>query len=87
MGMWRASVLQIVAMAVFSIIVAIIGDQLHDLDQTTLIILGLFLAIVPTALWMFYFYRQDRLEPEPKTKIAGAAWFPFHTAAQAGAVL
>jgi RsiW-degrading membrane proteinase PrsW (M82 family) len=71
MGMWRSSVLQIVAMAVFCIIVALIGDQLQDLDQTSLIVIGLFLAIVPTALWMIYFYQQDRLEPEPKTKIAG----------------
>ena len=71
MSMWRASVVQIVAMTVFSIIIAIIGDQMHDLDQTTLIVVGLFLAIVPTALWMLYFYRQDHLEPEPKTKIAG----------------
>lgn len=33
------------------------------------LILGLFLAIVPSALWLWYFYRQDRLEPEPKTYI------------------
>ncbi len=69
-GFWRAGVLQIVAMGVFGAIVAVIAESFGALEGTPLIIAGLFLAIVPTALWMIYFYQQDRLEPEPKTKIA-----------------
>ncbi len=69
-GFWRAGVLQIVAMAVFTLIVAVVADNLGELTQPALIALGVFLALVPTALWLFYFYRQDHLEPEPKTKIA-----------------
>jgi len=34
------------------------------------IVAGVLLAIVPSAVWMYFFYRQDRLEPEPKTKLA-----------------
>ncbi len=69
-GFWRAGVLQIVAMGVFGAIVAAIAENIGGLTGTPLILAGLFLAIVPTALWLWYFYRQDRLEPEPKTKIA-----------------
>ena len=70
LGYWRAGVLQIVAMGVFSVIVAAMAESIGELAQTPLIIVGLFLAIVPTALWLWYFYQQDQLEPEPKTKIA-----------------
>ena len=70
-GYWRAGILQIVAMGVFAAIVAVIVESVGALTGTPLIIAGLFLAIVPTALWLMYFYQQDRAEPEPKTKIAG----------------
>ncbi len=69
-GFWRAGLIQIAGMGVFSAIVAILAGGLGQLDRTALIVVGLFLAIVPTALWLFFFYRQDRLEPEPKTRIA-----------------
>lgn len=68
-GFWRATVIQLVVMAVFSAVVAVIANLLPPLSAVPLILLGLFLAIVPTALWMIYFYRQDRLEPEPKHKL------------------
>jgi len=69
-GFWRAGVLQIVAMGVFAAIVAVIAENIGGLEETPLIVAGLFLAIVPTGLWLVYFYQQDQLEPEPKTKIA-----------------
>ena len=68
-GFWRAGVIQISGMAIFSLIVAVIAGNLGPLDRTAQLIIGLFLAIVPSALWLWYFYRQDRLEPEPKTHI------------------
>lgn len=70
MGFWRAGILQIVAMGVFSAIIAALANSLGELERTPLILTGLVLAIVPSALWLWYFYRQDQLEPEPKTKIA-----------------
>jgi protease PrsW len=30
---------------------------------------GLLLVLVPSALWLYYFYLQDRIRPEPKTRI------------------
>ncbi|CAG0935501.1 Protease PrsW [Thermoflexales bacterium] len=68
-GFWRAGVIQIGGMGIFSLIVAAIAGTLGPLDRTAQLLIGLFLAIVPSALWLFYFYRQDRLEPEPKTHI------------------
>jgi RsiW-degrading membrane proteinase PrsW (M82 family) len=70
MGYWRAGVLQIVLMGVFSAIVAVLADNLGELDSGAQIVAGVILAIIPTALWLVYFYREDQLEPEPKTKIA-----------------
>ncbi|MBI5878595.1 MAG: PrsW family intramembrane metalloprotease [Chloroflexi bacterium] len=68
---WRSAFVQVILMGAFAAIVAVVTLPLTNLDQTALIVIGLFLAIVPTGLWLWYFYRQDRLEPEPKTKIAG----------------
>jgi RsiW-degrading membrane proteinase PrsW (M82 family) len=68
-GFWRAGVVQIAGMAIFSLVVAAIAGNLGPLDRTAQLVLGLFLALVPSALWLWYFYRQDRLEPEPKTHI------------------
>jgi RsiW-degrading membrane proteinase PrsW (M82 family) len=68
-GFWRASLFQIVLMGALSGLLAWLSTFLDPLDQTTRILVGVFLAIVPSALWIYYFYRQDRLEPEPKTRI------------------
>jgi protease PrsW len=69
-GFWRAGVVQIAGMAVFSAVLAFLGSYLGAITGGALIGVGIFLAIVPSALWLYYFYRQDRLEPEPKTSIA-----------------
>jgi protease PrsW len=69
-GFWRASVIQIAGMAIFSAVLAFLGSSLGAINGVALIAVGIFLAIVPSALWLYYFYRQDRLEPEPKTSIA-----------------
>jgi RsiW-degrading membrane proteinase PrsW (M82 family) len=69
-GFWRAGAVQIAGMALFTAIVAAVAEQLGPLDRQALVAAGVFLALVPSALWVAYFYHQDRLEPEPKTKIA-----------------
>lgn len=69
-GFWRAGLFQIILIGAFSAIVAVLADNLGAVNRTTLLVIGLLLAIVPSALWLIFFYRQDRLEPEPKTKIA-----------------
>lgn len=67
---WRTSLAQILLMAAFSLVVGLIANAIGPLEGLPLLISGVFLAVVPTALWLAYFYREDRLEPEPKTRIA-----------------
>lgn len=69
-GFWRAGLFQIILIGLFSAIVAVLAANLGPINRSVLIVIGLFLAIVPSALWLVFFYRQDRLEPEPKTMIA-----------------
>jgi RsiW-degrading membrane proteinase PrsW (M82 family) len=38
---------------------------------TFLYLAGVVLALVPAALWLAFFYQQDRLEPEPKGYVLG----------------
>jgi len=68
-GFWRAGIAQILGVGIVSAIVAFLAGLLGPLDQTMLIVVGVILAIVPSAVWLYFFYRQDRLEPEPKTRI------------------
>lgn len=69
-GFWWASVVQLVGMALFAGVMALIDPLLGPLSGWGLILFGIFMAVVPTLLWLVFFYRQDRLEPEPKHKIA-----------------
>lgn len=69
-GFWRAGVIQLAGMALFAVVIAWAADLIGPLEGVPLILAGLFLALAPTALWLYFFYRQDRLEPEPKTRIA-----------------
>lgn len=69
-GFWQAGLAQILGMGVFSGVVAVFAGALGEVDGTWLVVLGVLLAIVPSALWLAFFYCQDRLEPEPKARIA-----------------
>lgn len=68
-GFWRSAVIMIAAMGIISGLLAFFLRDVQGLDRTTLIVVGIILAIVPTTAWLIYFYQQDRLEPEPKERI------------------
>lgn len=68
-GYWRSAVLMILVMGIASGVLAFLVRDVQDLSRTALIVIGVVLAVVPTAFWLYYFYRQDRLEPEPKGRI------------------
>lgn len=70
-GFWQASLVQLVGMALFAGLFALAGPLLGRLDGSALILAGVLMAVVPSLLWLIFFYRQDRLEPEPKHKIVG----------------
>lgn len=69
-GVWRAGAMQIAIVALFAAVVALLAGQAEGLTGAALVGVGLVVALVPTALWLVYFYRQDRLEPEPKASLA-----------------
>lgn len=69
-GFWRAGVVQIVGMGLLSGLLVLAANAIGPLSGLPLLIAGIVLAIVPSLLWLIFFYQQDRLEPEPKHRIA-----------------
>jgi protease PrsW len=69
-GFWRATLWQLVGMALLAGLVAYGANFVGPLSGTGLVLAGLALALVPSLLWLAFFYQQDRLEPEPKHQIA-----------------
>lgn len=71
-GKWHADVASILLLAAFVVLAYAIDAVLKPhLDGPGLIVLGIVLALVPAAIWLGFFYRRDRLEPEPRTMVVG----------------
>ena len=70
-GFWVASLIELGGLLVFVAIFNLISDIGAGLERSGLVFLGLLMSLVPAALWLIFFYRLDRLEPEPKTKLLG----------------
>lgn len=67
---WRGYVLLIVAQVVFVGLVYLLDLAIKPvLTGSSLVWAGILMSLVPAVLWMVFFYRQDRLEPEPKSFI------------------
>lgn len=54
--------------AIMSLIFANTSERIGGLP---LVLIGVVMAVVPAAIWLVAFYRQDRLEPEPKHYVFG----------------
>jgi protease PrsW len=64
---WRDEFLLIISLIVFVGVVYALDSALKPVFTTsTLLLTGVLLALVPAAIWLTFFYLQDRLEPEPK---------------------
>jgi RsiW-degrading membrane proteinase PrsW (M82 family) len=64
---WRDEFLLIISLVVFVGVVYGLDSALKPVFTTsTLLLTGVFLALVPAAIWLVFFYMQDRAEPEPK---------------------
>ena len=56
----------------FAALVALVAAVAEPaLEGTALVLAGVILALVPSVLWLAFFYSQDRLEPEPKSYVIG----------------
>lgn len=82
---WRDEILLIVGLIVFvGIVYAVDGAVQPVFTNTTLLLTGVFLALVPAAIWLIFFYMQDRAEPEPKGYVLGVFALGALLAAAAG---
>ena len=65
-GVWRSAVISLIVLLIFvALVVAIDAALRPQLSGVGLLAIGVVLAIVPAALWLIFFYLQDRVEPEP----------------------
>jgi RsiW-degrading membrane proteinase PrsW (M82 family) len=69
---WRDEFLLIVGLIVFvGLVYALDAGLQPEFTAPMLLLTGIFLALVPAAIWLTFFYLQDRIEPEPKHFVLG----------------
>src|SRR5574341_777396 len=71
-GLERSTLINLGVIVVYTLAVYVLAIVLPAaFVESTLVLIGLVLAIVPAILWLNFFYRQDRLEPEPHHYVLG----------------
>ncbi len=71
-SIWASGVVEIVAVLAFVVVMALASWLFKPrVSGAALVWTGIILSIIPAAIWMVFFYRQDRLEPEPKSYVIG----------------
>lgn len=66
-SIWQADVASIVLLVLFVLIIFGLEAWLQpQFTPTSLVVTGIVMAFVPAVVWLAFFYRRDRLEPEPK---------------------
>jgi RsiW-degrading membrane proteinase PrsW (M82 family) len=66
-GLWVAIVITLIGLLVFTGIFNFILPNFGDnLNGIPLIVVGLIFSVIPAIIWLYFFYRLDRLEAEPK---------------------
>jgi RsiW-degrading membrane proteinase PrsW (M82 family) len=69
-SVWQADLLSLVFLVAFVLIVYNLEVWVKPVfTETTLILTGVILSLVPALVWLGFFYRRDRREPEPKTMV------------------
>lgn len=69
---WRDFILLVLVLVVFVGLIYLLDATVKPvLTGSTLVMAGVLLALVPAAIWMVFFYLQDRIEPEPKGFVFG----------------
>ena len=71
-GSWRSLLGLGVVLIVFVVIVYALDATIKPVFTGGLLpVVGVVLALVPAAIWLLFFYQQDRLEPEPAGYVLG----------------
>jgi RsiW-degrading membrane proteinase PrsW (M82 family) len=69
-SVWQADLMSLGFLVVFVLIVYNLEVWVKPVfTPTTLTLTGVVLSIVPAVVWLGFFYRRDRLEPEPKSMV------------------
>lgn len=71
-GSWRAVLALVAVLVVFVAVVYALDAAIKPVfSGPTLVLTGVILALIPAAIWLVFFYQQDRLEPEPVGYVLG----------------
>lgn len=70
-SVWTSQIAALIGLVAFVFLVKWANPYLHPTPQTASAQIGLLLVIIPTLLWLFFFYVQDFREPEPLHYIFG----------------
>jgi RsiW-degrading membrane proteinase PrsW (M82 family) len=66
-SLWQADLASIALLVSFVIFISVSERAFNPgFSQNGLLLTGIFIALVPGIVWLAFFYRRDRLEPEPK---------------------
>ncbi len=69
-SVWQADLMSLGFLVVFVLIVYNLEVWVKPVfTPTTLTLTGVVLSIIPAVVWLGFFYRRDRLEPEPKSMV------------------
>jgi RsiW-degrading membrane proteinase PrsW (M82 family) len=82
---WRSGLAALVGLVLFVALMGLIPQP--RLEGLPLVLVGIVLALVPAALWLVFFYSQDRREPEPKRVILRVFFFGAIVAMGAGLLI
>lgn len=73
-SVWRAGLIEIVTLLVYVAVAELIVAALNPtVGREMLLPVGIVLALVPAAIWISFFYAQDRAEPEPRHYVLAVA--------------
>ncbi|MGF1507036.1 MAG: PrsW family intramembrane metalloprotease [Anaerolineae bacterium] len=62
-SIWTSTLISLIGLVVFVAVAALVPQPE---TQAGLIVLSTVLALIPSVIWLGFFYQQDRAEPEPK---------------------
>jgi RsiW-degrading membrane proteinase PrsW (M82 family) len=66
-SIWQADLVSVAALALLVVVIFVLDNALQPVfSKNSLLAAGIILAFIPTIVWLGFFYRRDRLEPEPK---------------------
>jgi RsiW-degrading membrane proteinase PrsW (M82 family) len=69
-GLWTSIAFELIGLLLFVGIFNFIFPNLGaNLNGPPMILLGMLFGLAPAGLWLIFFYRMDRLEPEPKQQV------------------